>query len=83
MPAYPGGDDARIAFLVQNIKYPEQAKKNGIQGKVFVTFVIETDGSITNVKVLRGIGGGCDEEAARVIKLMPKWNPGIRQRRSL
>jgi TonB family protein len=79
MPTYPGGDDARIAFMVQNIKYPEQAKKNGIQGKVFVTFVIESDGSISDVKVLRGIGGGCDEEAVRVIKLMPKWNPGMQE----
>jgi TonB family protein len=76
MPSYPGGDDARIAFLVKNIKYPEQAKKNGIQGKVFVSFIVEADGSITDVKVLRGIGGGCDEEATRVIKMMPKWNPG-------
>jgi TonB family protein len=76
MPSYPGGDDVRIDFLVRNIKYPEQARKNGIQGKVFVTFIVETDGSITEVKVLRGIGGGCDEEAVRVIKLMPKWNPG-------
>jgi len=75
-PSFPGGDEARIAFMVQNIQYPEQAKKNGIQGKVFITFVVEADGSITNVKVLRGIGGGCDEEAVRVIKLMPKWNPG-------
>lgn len=76
-PSYPGGEKAMIDFLVINIKYPEQAKKKGIQGKVFVTYVVETDGSITNVKVLRGIGGGCDEEAIRVIKLMPKWNPGM------
>jgi TonB family protein len=78
-PAYPGGDEARIAFLGQNIRYPEQAKKNGVQGKVFVTFVVETDGSISNVKVLRGIGGGCDEEAVRVIKMMPKWSPGLQE----
>jgi len=79
MPSYPGGDDARIDFLVRNIKYPELAKKNGIQGKVFITFVVETDGSISDVKVLRGIGGGCDEEAVRIIKLMPKWNPGMQR----
>jgi len=77
-PSYPGGDDARVAFLGQNIKYPEQATKNGVQGKVFVTFVIEADGSISNVKVLRGIGGGCDEEAVRIISIMPKWNPGMK-----
>jgi TonB family protein len=79
MPSYPGGDEARIAFLVQNIKYPEEAKKKGIQGKVFVSFIIEADGSITNVKVLRGFDKSCDQEAVRVIKLMPKWNPGIQE----
>lgn len=75
-PGYPGGEEARISFLQQNIKYPEEAKEIGIQGKVFVTFVVEVDGSITDVRVLRGIGGGCDEEAIRVVKSMPKWVPG-------
>ena len=75
-PCYPGGDDARILYLQNNIRYPEEAKELGIQGKVFVTFVVETDGSLTDIKVLRGIGGGCDEEAIRVIKNMPKWIPG-------
>ena len=75
-PSYPGGEEARIAFLQQNIKYPEEAKELGIQGKVFVTFVVEVDGSITDVRVLRGIGGGCDEEAIRVVKSMPHWVPG-------
>ena len=75
-PGYPGGDEARIKFLQENIKYPEEAKELGVQGKVFVTFVVEVDGSITDVKVLRGIGAGCDEEAIRVVKSMPKWVPG-------
>jgi periplasmic protein TonB len=75
-PGYPGGDEARIKFLQANIKYPEEAKELGTQGKVFVTFVVEVDGSITDVKVLRGIGAGCDEEAIRVVKSMPKWVPG-------
>lgn len=75
-PGYPGGEEARIGFLQQNIKYPEEAKELGIQGRVFVTFVVEVDGSITDVRVLRGIGGGCDEEAIRVVKAMPKWVPG-------
>ena len=75
-PGYPGGDEARLTYLRDNIKYPEMAKESGIQGTVYVTFVIEKDGSISNVKVLRGIGGGCDEEAVRVIKNMPKWKPG-------
>ncbi len=76
MPVYPGGEEERIKFLSSNVKYPEDAKKKGIQGTVFVTFVIEEDGSVGDVKVLRGIGGGCDEEAVRVVKMMPKWTPG-------
>jgi protein TonB len=75
-PDYPGGDEARIKYLRDNIKYPEMAKESGIQGTVYVTFVVEKDGSISNVKVLRGIGGGCDEEAIRVLRNMPNWKPG-------
>jgi protein TonB len=75
-PNYPGGDEARIKFLQENIKYPEEAKELGVQGKVFVTFVVEVDGSITDVRVLRGIGAQCDEEAIRVVKSMPRWIPG-------
>ncbi len=75
-PSFPGGDEARIKYLQENIHYPEMAKESGIQGTVYVTFVVEKDGRITNVKVLRGIGGGCDEEAVRIIKNMPRWKPG-------
>jgi protein TonB len=75
-PGYPGGDEARLKYLRDNIKYPEMAKESGIQGTVYVTFVVEKDGRISNVKILRGIGGGCDEEAVRVIKGMPNWKPG-------
>ncbi|MEI6123432.1 MAG: energy transducer TonB [Bacteroidota bacterium] len=76
MPVYPGGDDARIAFLQSQIQYPQRAKEKGIQGTVYVTFVVNMDGSVTDVKILRGIGGGCDEEAVRVVRLMPKWQAG-------
>lgn len=76
MPGFPGGEGARIKYLNDNIKYPQMARESGIQGRVFVTFVVERDGSVTDVRVLRGIGGGCDEEAVRVIKNMPKWNAG-------
>ncbi|MCD4696695.1 MAG: energy transducer TonB [Bacteroidales bacterium] len=76
MPAYPGGDAARMKYLYDNIEYPQMARESGIQGRVFVTFVVERDGHITDVRVLRGIGGGCDEEAIRVIKNMPDWVPG-------
>jgi TonB family protein len=77
MPSYPGGDEARIKFMLENIKYPAEAMKNNVQGKVFVKYIVRADGSITDVKILKGIGGGCDEDAVRVIKLMPKWNPGM------
>jgi protein TonB len=75
-PQYPGGEEARMKYLQENIKYPEEAKELGIQGRVFVTFVVEVDGSITDVRVLRGIGGGCDQEAIRVVQNFPKWVPG-------
>ncbi|MBP5540204.1 MAG: M56 family metallopeptidase [Bacteroidales bacterium] len=74
-PEFPGGMEALIKYLSENIKYPEQAKKDKIQGKVYISFVVEKDGSVADAKVLRGIGGGCDEEALRVVKGMPKWNP--------
>jgi TonB family protein len=77
MPAYPGGYEALIKFMMENVKYPEEAKKNNIQGPVYVSFIVEIDGSVSNVKVLRGIGGGCDEEGVRVVSLMPKWSPGM------
>jgi protein TonB len=75
-PSFPGGDESRIKFLQENIKYPQMARESGISGTVYVTFVVERNGSVTDVKVLRGIGGGCDEEAIRVIQAMPSWNPG-------
>jgi TonB family protein len=75
-PSYPGGDEARIRFLQANMKYPEEAKERGVQGKVFVTFIVEVNGSLSNISVLKGIGRVVDEEAIRVVKLMPKWIPG-------
>jgi len=75
-PEFPGGMDALYKYLSQNIKYPQLARENGITGKVYVTFVVEKDGSIANPKILRDIGGGCGAEAIRVVKAMPKWNPG-------
>lgn len=75
-PTFPGGDAALYKWLGENLKYPEEAKELGIQGRVFVSFVVEPDGSPSNVVVKRGIGGGCDEEAIRIVKAMPKWSPG-------
>lgn len=76
MPEFPGGQQALFAYIGKELKYPEQAVEDGIEGVVFVTFVVEKDGSISTVSVLRGIGGGCDEEAVRVVRSMPKWKPG-------
>ena len=76
MPEFPGGAAKMMEYIQKNMKYPMMARESDIQGRVFVNFVVEPDGSISNVAVLRGIGGGCDEEAVRVVNSMPKWNPG-------
>jgi TonB family protein len=76
MPDFPGGDEARIDFLSKNLHYPAYARDEDIEGTVYIEFVVEIDGSLTNIKVKRGIGGGCDEECLRVLKLMPNWKPG-------
>lgn len=76
-PGFPSGEEAFYKYLSENITYPQQAKDAGIQGRVVVGFVVMDDGSIVNVEVVRGIGGGCDEEAVRVVKAMPKWKPAI------
>lgn len=79
MPAFPGGEEAMFKYLGQNIKYPETAVNAGIQGTVYLTFVVDTNGSIRDAHVLRGIGGGCDEEALRVVNGMPLWVPGMQR----
>ncbi|MCC7318633.1 MAG: energy transducer TonB, partial [Bacteroidales bacterium] len=76
MPEYPGGTEAMMKFLADNIKYPAQAIRDSIQGRVYINFIVEKNGRISSAKVLRGIGGGCDEEAVRVVELMPSWIPG-------
>ena len=75
-PEFPGGLDALSKFIADNIKYPQLAKENNITGRVFVSFVVEKDGRVGQVKILRDIGGGCGNEAVRVVKMMPKWKPG-------
>lgn len=76
MPSFPGGENALMHFLATNIHYPQLAKETGIQGYVHLKFVVEPTGLIDRVQIVRGIGGGCDQEAVRVIKSMPRWNPG-------
>ncbi len=79
MPDFPGGIQKLLEYIQKNTKYPMMARESDIQGTVYVGFVVEKDGSISNVQVLRGIGGGCDEEAMRVVESMPKWKPGKQQ----
>ena len=76
MPAYPGGQKALNAFLAKSIKYPSISQEIGAQGRVIVQFVVDTDGSISNAQVVRGIEPNLDKEALRVINAMPKWTPG-------
>jgi len=76
MPSFIGGDIELINFLVDNLQYPEIAKRAGVEGKIILTFIVDKSGKIKEVEVLKGIGAGCDEEAMRVINSMPNWNPG-------
>ena len=76
MPCFPGGNKGLMTFIVQNLVYPVTAQENGVQGRVIVSFVVETDGSIINVKVARSVDPSLDREAMRVVKAMPKWTPG-------
>lgn len=78
-PEFPGGMDSLIAFLSRNIAYPQEAIDNNVSGRVFLSFVVEKDGTITDIKILRDIGSGCGAEAVRVVKMMPKWKPGMMQ----
>lgn len=73
---FPGGLDSMYAYIQKNLVYPEKAKAEGIEGRVFVTFTIEKDGSISNILIKRAIGGGCEEAVVEMIKNMPKWKPG-------
>ena len=79
MPQFPGGDVELMKFLSENIKYPEAASKAGTQGRVIAQFIVEADGSISNVKVLKNVSDEIDAEAVRVIKAMPKWKPGMQK----
>ena len=79
MPSFLGGQEALMKFVKENLKYPEKERAKGITGKCIIGFVVETDGSISSVKVVKGIkkGPGCNKEAVRVVKSMPNWSPGI------
>ena len=76
-PEFPGGEEALYKYLANNIKYPQKAREEGITGTVLISFVVEKDGSITGASIRRNVGGGCGDEALRVVKGMPKWKPGM------
>lgn len=76
MPVYPGGDEKLLQFIHANVQYTEIAKRAGVEGKIFISFIVRATGDITDLEVVKGLGAGLDEEAMRVIKLMPKWKPG-------
>jgi protein TonB len=75
-PVFPGGEKEMYSYLTRSISYPAEARKNGIQGIIPVTFVVDEVGKITNINVLRDVGGGLGAEAKRVVNLMPSWTPG-------
>jgi protein TonB len=76
MPMFPGGEDAMLKYISNNIKYPVDAREANITGIVYLSFIVDKEGEIKNIEILKGIGGGCEEEAVRVIKKMSKWKPG-------
>ncbi len=82
-PEYPGGISQFYKFLMKYMRYPAAARENGTTGRVLVTMVVEKDGSLSNVKVKRGIGDGCDEEAIRLVKISAPWQPGVQNGRAV
>lgn len=82
-PQFPGGMPAFYKFVGDNMKYPAQARRMGIEGRVFVQFVVDKDGTVTEVKSVKGIGAGCDEEAERVLRMSPKFKPGKQRGRAV
>ena len=82
-PEFPGGINALMNFIARNIRYPEMAREQMIQGRVYLSFIVEKDGSVSSIELLRGIGGGCDEEAIRVVNAMPAWQPGRQNGRAV
>lgn len=76
MPAFPGGDEGLLTYFKEHLRYPAAARANHTEGKVIISFIIDRSGTPTNIRVVRGIGNGCEEEAVRLLKAMPKWMPG-------
>lgn len=78
-PVFPGGIEAWNAYVSNNLNYPTLARQININGRVILEFIIEKDGSVSNVRVTKGLGAGCDEEAVRVVSASPKWSPAFRR----
>jgi protein TonB len=76
VPSFPGGEVAMQKFIIENLKYPEDAQKTGTQGRITTQFIVTAEGQIENIRIIRGISPSCDAEVIRVIKAMPKWVPG-------
>ena len=75
-PKYPGGEEELYRYMAENVRYPDAARRMGIEGRVYIQFVVDKSGKVIEVVAIRGIGAGCDEEAIRVVKSMPAWEPG-------
>ncbi len=82
-PSFPGGEQGFYTYVSKHLDYPKQAIRHGVEGKVYVQFVVDTDGSLSDIQVLKGIGAGCDAEALRVLQNSPPWNPGKQRGRAV
>ncbi len=82
-PSFPGGQAALMSYLSKNVKYPEEALKNNVQGRVIVGFIVEKDGSVSNAKIIRSVDSALDKEAIRIVMSMPKWTPGRQNGRNV
>ena len=83
MPQFPGGDEAKLKFLQENLKFPKSTLNNGIRGTIYISFVVEKDGNISNIRILRGLQQEIDEEVMRVVQSFPKWKPGKQRGRNV
>jgi len=80
-PEFPGGKKALMRYIRESVRYPEAAKKAGVTGRVFASFVIDTVGQVSQVQILKGLGYGCDEEAVQIVSGLPRWKPGTQSGR--
>lgn len=77
VPEFPGGEAAMKEFIKKNFEYPRKARNNGVEGQVLISFVVDKTGEVTDIRVIRDIGWGCGQEAVRLLRIMPRWTPGM------